>query len=121
MILDVDASENGLGAVLSQEVDGQQVVAYGSRALTKAEKKYCATKKELLALVWGVRHFRLYLLGRMFIARTDHNSLKWLHNFRDPEGHVGHWLETLAEYNFKMIHRQGSQHSNADALSRQPC
>ena len=51
-ILDVDASENGLGAVLSQEVDGhEQVVAYGSRALTKAEKKYCATRKELLALV----------------------------------------------------------------------
>ena len=109
-ILDADASENGLGAVLSQ-VDGhEQVVAYASTALTKAEKNYCATRKELLALVWGVHHFRPYLFGRTFIARTDH-----------PEGQVARWLETLAEYNFKVIHRPGSKHSNADALSRLPC
>ena len=96
LILDVDASENGQGAVLSQEVDGhEQVVAYGSRALTKAEKKYCVTRKELLALVWGVHHFRPYLFSRMFIARTDHNSLKWLHNFQDPEGQVARWLDTI--------------------------
>ena len=72
-------------------------------------------------MVWGVRHFRPYLFSRMFIARTDHNSLKWLHNFQDPEGQVARWLESLAEYNFEVIHRPGSQHSNADALSRQPC
>ena len=121
-ILDVDASENGLGAVLSQEVDGhEQVVAYASRTLTKAERNYCATRKELLALVWRVCHFRPYLFGRTFIARTDHNSLKWLRNFRGPEGQVARWLETLAEYNFQVIHRPGSKHSNADALSRLPC
>ena len=75
--LDIDASGNGLGAVLSQKVgDHERVIAYGSRALTKAERKYCATRRELLALVWGVRHFRPYLYGRRFIARTDHNSLK---------------------------------------------
>ena len=51
--------------------------------------------KELLALVWGVRHFRPYLFSRMFIARTDHNSLKWLHNFQDPEGQVARWLDTI--------------------------
>ena len=121
-ILDVDASGNGLGVVLSQEVDGhEQVVAYASRSLTKAEKRYCATRRELLALVWGVRHFRPYLFGRTFIARTDHNSLKWLRNFRDPEGQVARWLEILAEYDFKVIHRPGPQHTNADALSRLPC
>ena len=121
-ILDVDASGNGLGVVLSQEVDGhEQVVAYASRSLTKAEKRYCATRRELLALVWGVRHFRPYLFGRTFIARTDHNSLKWLRNFRDPEGQVARWLEILAEYDFKVIHRPGPQHTNTDALSRLPC
>ena len=62
-------------------------------------------------------HFRPYLFGHMFIARTDHNSLNWLHNFRDPKGQVAHWLNTI----FKVIHRPGSQHSNADALSWQPC
>ena len=121
-ILDVDASGSGLGVVLSQEVDGhEQVVAYASRSLTKAEKRYCATRRELLALVWGVRHFRPYLFGRTFIARTDHNSLKGLRNFRDPEGEVPRWLEILAESDFKVIHRPGPQHTNADALSRLPC
>ena len=121
-ILDIDASGNGLGAVLSQAIDGnEQVVAYGSRALTKAERKYCATRRELLALVWGVRHFRPYLYGRKFIVRTDHNSLRWLHNFRDPEGQVARWLEILSEYSFDVVHRPGLQHSNADALSRLPC
>ena len=104
-ILDVDASGNGLGAILSQEVNGcEQVVAYASRALTKAERRYCATRRELLALVWGIRHFRPYLFGRTFIARTDHNSLKWLRNFRDPEGQVARWLKILAEYDFKVLH-----------------
>ncbi len=121
-VLDVDASGNGLGAVLSQAVDGgEQVVGYASRTLTKAEKSYCATRRELLALVWGIRHFRPYLYGREFTARTDHNSLKWLHNFREPEGQVARWLEILAEYNFRVIHRPGPQHVNADTLSRLPC
>ena len=121
-ILDVDASGHGLGAVLSQDIGGhEQVVAYASRALTKAEKRYCATRRELLALIWGARHFRPYLFGRPFIARTDHNSLKWLRNFREPEGQVARWLEILAEYDFKVVHRPGPQHTNADALSRVPC
>ena len=121
-ILDIDASGNGIGAVLYQTVeDHERVIAYGSRALTKAERKYCATRRELLALVWGVRHFRPYLYGRKFIARTDHNSLKWLQNFRDPEGQVARWLEMLAEYTFDVVHRPGLLHGNADALSRLPC
>ena len=124
-ILDIDASGNGLGAVLSQEVDAdERVIAYGSRAMTKAERRYCATRRELLALVWGVRHFRPYLYGCKFTARTDHNSLKWLCNFRDPEGQVARWLEILAEYTFStfsVVHRPSLQHGNADALSRLPC
>ena len=71
--------------------------------------------------MWGIRQFRPYLYGRAFKARTDHNSLKWLHNFREPEGQVARWLELLSEYNFQVIHRPGLQHRNADALSRSPC
>ena len=74
--LDVDASSLSLGAVLSQTIGGKElVVAYDSRMLTKAERHHCATRRELLALVWGSRHFRPYLYGRPFKARTDHNSL----------------------------------------------
>ena len=121
-ILDTDASAKGLGAVLSQQINGsEQVVGYASRTLTKAERQYCATRKEMLALVWGIRHFRPYLYGRCFKAWTDHNSLRWLKNFREPEGQVARWLEILAEFDFDILHRPGKQHGNADSLSRGHC
>ena len=68
-LLDTDGSETGVGAVLSQlSDDGQEcVVAYGSRTLSKAERMYNVTRKELLAVVTFVKHFRSYLLGRHFI------------------------------------------------------
>ena len=66
-------------------------------------------------------HFRPYLLGREFTLRTDHGSLVWLKNFKEPEGQLARWLEKLQEYDFIVMHRQGSRHGNADALSRIPC
>ena len=100
-ILDVDASGDGLGAVLSQIIDGKDcVVAYASRTLTKAERKYCATRREMLALVWGIGQYRPYIYGQPFTVRTDHNALQWLQYFQEPEGQVARWLEILSEYNF---------------------
>ena len=96
-ILDSDASDVGIGAVLSQkQVDGSEhVIAYASRVLSKPERRYCVTRKELLAAVSFIKHFRPYLLGKPFILRTDHSSLTWLSNFRNPEGQLARWLEAL--------------------------
>uniref|UniRef100_A0A3P9LUG1 Gypsy retrotransposon integrase-like protein 1 n=1 Tax=Oryzias latipes TaxID=8090 RepID=A0A3P9LUG1_ORYLA len=69
----------------------------------------------------AVKHFRTYLLGTRFTLRTDHASLTWLLNFRQPEGQVARWIEVLQEYDFSIHHRPGQQHANADALSRRPC
>ena len=78
-ILDTDASQDGIGAVLSQTHEGaERVVAYASRSMTKAERKYCVTRKELLAVVVFTKLFRPYLLGQSFKLRTDHGSLTWL-------------------------------------------
>jgi hypothetical protein len=75
-IPDTDASQEGIGAVLSQNIGGQErVIAYASRTLIKAERKYCTTRREMLALVWGVRTYHPYLYGRRFQVCTDHNSL----------------------------------------------
>ena len=75
--------------------------------------------RELLAVVEFVKHFRHYLLGRKFLLRTDHSSLRWLMNFRDAgEGIIGRWLARLAMYDFTVEHRPGRLHLNADALSR---
>jgi len=71
--LDTDACETGLGAVLSQDQGGAEVViAYASRTFTKSEVNYDVTKRELLAVVYSLKNFRQYLLGRRFIIRTDH-------------------------------------------------
>ena len=123
-ILDTDASNGpGIGAVLSQlDSQGQERVniAYGSRLLAKAERNYCATRKELLAVVTFILYFRPYLLGHRFQLRTDHSSLQWLYRTKEPEGQVARWLEKMQQFEFEIIHRKGMRHTNADALSRLP-
>ena len=122
-ILDTDASDTGVGAVLSQvdEEGRERVVAYASRLLSKPERNYCVTRRELLAVVTFVKHLHPYLLGRRFCLHADHGSLKWLRNFKDPEGQLARWLEVLQQFDFEVVHRPGRKHINADALSRIPC
>ena len=120
-ILDTDASMVGIGAVLSQMQDGQErVVAYSSRRLSDAERRYSVTRLELLAVVYGLRQYRQYLLGRHFLIRTDHAALQWLQRVPEPIGQQARWLDLLGEYDFVIRHRNGTKHGNADALSRLP-
>jgi hypothetical protein len=93
-------------------------VAYGSYILTPEQQNYCVTRRELLAVVRFTRQFRYYLLGRPFVLRTDHSSLTWLMNFKEPQGQLARWMEELSQYNMILRHRPGSKHGNADALSR---
>ena len=88
--------------------------------LENRERQYSTTKKELLAMVYAIKHFRHYLYGRPLTVRTDHNALKWLQSFKEPQGQVARWLETLAPFDYKIEHRPGKRHQNADALSRNP-
>ena len=118
-ILDVDASGCGIGAVLSQKQDGKEkVIAYASRALNKAEKNYCITEKELLAVRFFIEYFRQYLLGRRFLVRSDHQALTWLFNMKEPSGKVARWIEILSLYDFAIEYRAGKKQGHCDALSR---
>jgi hypothetical protein len=76
--------------------------------------------RELLALVVFVKQFRHYVWGNHFKIRTDHVSLVWLKNFKDPQGILARWLSILDTYDFTLEHRKGSLHTNADSLSRIP-
>lgn len=121
-ILDTDASGFGVGAVLSQVQEGRErVIAYGSKALTKEERRYCVTRRELLAVVHFTKLYRHYLYGKRFLIRTDHGALKYLLNFKDPQGQMARWLQVLDTYTFDIEHRAGRKHNNADAMSRGPC
>ena len=121
-ILDTDASDTAIGCVLSQKgQDGlERVIAYGSRCLNRAERNYCVTRREMLAMVYFIQELRPYLLGRPFLLRTDHSALTWLQTFKEPTGQIARWIQKLQEYQFTTEYRPNPKHRNADALSRRP-
>ena len=120
-ILDTDACDVSIGAVLSQIQNGvERVVAYGSKTISKSERNYCVTDRELLAVKHFVCYYKHYLLGRKFKVRTDHQALKWLFSLKEPKNRIARWIEILSEFNFEVEYRPGKQHSNADAMSRCP-
>ena len=122
-ILDTDASAVGVGAVLSQIQEGKErVIAYYSKTLAPPERNYCVTRRELLAVVKAMKHFRPYLYGTKFKLRTDHASLRWLCRRHEPSAQVARWLEIMSAFSYELEHRAGKRHGNADGLSRQtPC
>ena len=118
-ILTTDASGIGLGAILTQMVDGsERVVAFASRCLSKVEARYSATERECLAVVWAVRHFAVYLQGRSFTLQTDHCPLTYLRSCKDPRGRLARWILELEQFPYKMQYRPGRAIPYADALSR---
>ena len=121
-IIDTDASDVALGAVLSQKIDGvERPIAFFSRVMNSTQRNYCTTRRELLAVISALQHFRHYLLHNKVILRTDHHSLKWLQTFKRPEGILARWVETLAKFDFTIEHRPARLHSNVDGVSRPFC
>ena len=118
-ILDTDASDVAIGAVLSQRQGHQEkVIAYGSKALSKEERNYCVTRKELLAVVHFIEAYRYYLYGKKFVVRTDHSSLRWMLRQKEPRDQLARWIQRLSLFQFDIEHRPGKKHGNADAMSR---
>ncbi|GBM95633.1 Retrovirus-related Pol polyprotein from transposon 412 [Araneus ventricosus] len=116
-ILDTDASNEGIGDVLSQKIGNEGcVIAYFSKSLGKPEINYCVKRKELLGIMKSIEHFHHYLYERKFLLRIDHASLRWLLNFTEPEGQIARWIQRFQEYDFEIQDRRG----NAEALSRRP-
>lgn len=115
-LLQTDASNNAIGAILSNK--NGRPVAFASRTLNKAEKNYPVIEKELLAIVWSIKYFRPYLYGRKFKIRTDHKPLIYLFNMRDPSSRLMKFRLALEEYNFEVEYVKGSDNAAADALSR---
>ena len=118
-MLHTDASGYAIGAILSQkDGDDEYVCAYESRILKGAELHYGITEKECLAVVFGIKKFRVYLHGQHFEVITDHSALNWLMSIADPQSRLARWAIILQAYDFKITHKAGKAHTNVDALSR---
>jgi hypothetical protein len=95
-IIDTNTSNMGIGGVLYQVQDGSEcVVAYFSKTLSKAERNYCVTRRELLAIVKTLEHFHKYLYGQEFHLHTDHSTLTWLLSFRNLEEQTAQWVHCM--------------------------
>lgn len=118
-IVQTDASDVGIGAVLSQVRAGKEhLVVYLSKKLNEHENKYSIVEK---AIKWAVEALRYYLVGRTFKLVTDHAPLKWMCQNHEKNRRVTRWFMSLQDYSFTVEHRPGRQLGNADALSRMYC
>ena len=120
--LQTDASNCGIGAVLSQcdEESQEHPVAYYSRKLLPREERYSTIEKECLAIKEAIHNCRTYLLGRQFKVETDHPALVWMDRLKDINARLPRWCLLLQFYDFIVEHRKGSKNGNADGLSREP-
>ena len=118
-MLECDACGTGVGAVLSVLRDGEwRPVAFFSRQLKGAQVRYSAQELECLAVVEAVRHFAYFLYGRRFTILTDHRSLETLVSGRQGNRRVHGWALKLAEFDFMVKYRKGTENGAADSLSR---
>ena len=115
----VDASPAGLGGLLVQE---GRVLSYGSRALSDVESRYSQTEREMLAVVWAVEHFHLYVYGAQFSVITDHKPLIAIFkNHKQASPRIERWKLRLMPYDCQLIYRPGRDaESPADFMSRHP-
>ena len=119
LIHDTDASDTQISVILGQIPDGRErVISYGSRTLNKAEKNYCITDKEILAIRHFTEYYRQYLLGRKILVRSDHQALTFLFRLKEPKARIARWIEILSAFDFSTEYRRAEKHGNADSLTR---
>ena len=119
-VLQTDASERGLGAVVSQyDSEGEDHPGlYLSWKLFPREQNYATIEKECLAIKWALCSLQYYLLGRKFKIITNYQPLRWLNEMKDSNKRLTRWSLDLQPCSFELIHRKGLSNGNADGLSR---
>ncbi len=117
-----DASAVAISAVLAQEDEKGEIrpVYFASKLLQQSERNYYTTDRECLAVVWGIKMYHHYLANNHFIIITDHKAIETIYSKGGAQGRRARWILDLQVYDYKVIHRPGKDHNNADALTRPP-
>jgi transposase InsO family protein len=120
LFVGTDASKYGIGAVLYQLTsDGsKKYIRFASRSLSKSEQNYGAPQRELLAVLFALRSFHVYLFGHKFKVFTDHKSLTYMLQKTKVSGVIQNWMDEILTYNFTMEHLPGLLNHLPDAMSR---
>lgn len=117
--IQTDASNNAIGAVLLQNVDDLfKPIAFASRKLSETEKRYSATERELLALVYSYDQFYSHVYGRHITFYTDHEPLSTMNKLKNPLGRLGRLFHRLQDVDFKILYLPGPENFLPDFLSR---
>ncbi|PIC12741.1 hypothetical protein B9Z55_028250 [Caenorhabditis nigoni] len=119
-ILETDASLMAIASILLQKNDQgiPNAIAYASRKLSSAERNYAPIEAEALAIVFGLKYFRQYLLGAHTVVITDHKPLCSLMRRKDLDGRLQKYQLSIQDYDAKIVYRPGKENVLADALSR---
>ena len=118
-ILETDASDTGIGAILSQTRNNEIIpIAFASRSLNTAERKYSISEKECLAIVWATEYYKYYLYGKEFEIYTDHKALEVLNKGDIKSLRIHRWLEKLSNFAFTIKYKKGNDIVHVDAISR---
>ena len=118
-ILQTDASERAIGAVLQQEQDGMKFpICYISRKLQQREMHYATIEKECLTVAWAIQKLHLYLYGQDFILQVDHQPLLHLNKNKVSNARLIRWAMQFQPYRFTTESIKGKDNIHADFMSR---
>ena len=119
-ILTCDASSSAIGFVLGQlDNSGKEVaIAFGGRSLSPCERNWSTSEQEMLAVIEGIRAYKIYLSDKKFTIYTDHKALKYVMDQKRSTGRLARWAMEIQGYQFEIIHKPGKSNQVADALSR---
>jgi len=121
-IIDTDACDWAMGAVLSQkdEKGNEHPIVYMSKVFNKTERNYCIWRKEFLAAFKAVKDFEPYITGQECLLRTDNTCVTKMMRMPELSNQNGHMVQYLDSMGVKVVHRKGTMHVVPDALSRKP-